>query len=864
MLQRAASNAYSWWWASHIRTKQSKWLEQSLQEMEEKVEYILKLFQEDGDSFIKKAEMYYKRRPEFIEFVEESARAYRALAGRYDKLSTDLQNANTTIATCLPEQVQYSMDDDDDYDVKGQKGPKGRAPPQPAAPGPPPPNVPKVPEAPNKALRGLINNASKKLSKKPAKQTYTQIKPKPPPKSGLTETEASEEVDMLQKDILALQTVKEFVKSSYENGLEKFRKIENEITEKQDRASKLQDEFGITSVIEDNDARNLMANTALKSCQETLSQLQTQQEKCNKEAEAERKRLDEARVKLKALKHQFLPDEPLDDETPDDPEALAGEEVGPEEQKLEEIREKIKELDESSDSITMTELAEKINELVNQVIYLESSVSSQNVLNNRLKTEADDLNSHIQHFEDDKATIKDEKQNVGDRVEVLEAKLKAVQTLNRNVAKHNTQLRAHFTVVYSGLHKISEKLHTVKPEEEGEQSQEASDSEDNKEITENTRVDGTIKIRSTLPDENQKSGGEEINSKSASIDMINEDMDSDDEETYLPQLLLSGVEDKDKILKKEYATILRNYKEIKKRILNQEKTSDALFQTTLKVRELRNAVAKRDLEIQSLRNKLQDNAPEAGLLTEGEDANTHPEEGVEEEINSLINESKPISPFEGKLRGQIDGMLDENLEFLLRFSTTFQQIQKFKSGITDLQEEISTFKPRQAAKKQEGKPEVDIDLKSDVRAVFRHLNEIKSELKVWLEQIESLKEELQSRFSSLCTIQKTITSALKEGAEKDEIAFTSHQAATYQGEVLNMKQENNKVGEELQGGIDSVTSLQTECKDAIEKLDVEYGLTENAARNVNKPGIPLRSFIFGVKEKKKKPSLLSYMHHPKK
>lgn len=31
MLQRAASNACSWWWASHIRTKQSKWLEQSLQ-----------------------------------------------------------------------------------------------------------------------------------------------------------------------------------------------------------------------------------------------------------------------------------------------------------------------------------------------------------------------------------------------------------------------------------------------------------------------------------------------------------------------------------------------------------------------------------------------------------------------------------------------------------------------------------------------------------------------------------------------------------------------------------------------------------------------------------------------------------------
>ncbi|KAL8100006.1 hypothetical protein AgCh_032316 [Apium graveolens] len=830
--------------------------------MEEKVEYILKLFQEDGDSFIKKAEMYYKRRPEFIEFVEESARAYRALAGRYDKLSTDLQNANTTIATCLPEQVQYTMDEDDDFDVKGQKAPKGSTPPPNAAPpqGPPPPNIPKVPDAPNKTLRGLINDASKKFSNKPAKSTYTQIKPKPPPKSGLTETQASEEVDMLQKDILALQTVKEFVKSSYENGLEKFRKIENEIMEKQDRASKLQDEFGITSVIEDHDARNLMAKTALKSCQESLAQLQIQQDKSNKEAEAEKKRLEEARVKLKALKHQLLPDEPLDDEIPDDPEALAGEEIGPEGQKLEEIIEKIKELDESSGSITVTELAEKINELVNQVIYLESSVSSQNVLNNRLKTEADDLNLHIQHFEDDEATMEDGNQNAGDRVKVLEAKLKSVQTLNQNVANHNTKLEAHFTAVYSSLDKISEKLHTVKPDEEGEQSQEASDSED-KDITEKTQVGATIKIQSASPDENQKSEGEEIRSKPASIDVINEDMDSDVEETYLPQLL-SGVEDKDKILKNEYATILKNYKEIKKKILNQEKTSDALFQTTLQVRELKSAVAKRDLEIQSLRNKLQENAPEAGVLTEGEDAHTNSED-VEEEINSLINESKPVSPFEEKLRGQIDGILDENLEFLLRFSTTFHQIQKFKSGTKDLEDEIATFKTREAANKKEGKPEVDLDLKSDVRAVFRHLNEIKSELKVWLEQSESLKEELQSRFSSLCSIQQTITTALKEGVEKDEIAFTSHQAAKYQGEVLNMKQENNKVSHELQGGIDSVTSLQTECEDTIKKLDDEYGLTENAAKNVNKPGIPLRSFIFGVKEKKKKPSLLSYMHYPK-
>jgi hypothetical protein len=31
MLRRAASNAYSWWWASHIRTTQSKWLDNNVQ-----------------------------------------------------------------------------------------------------------------------------------------------------------------------------------------------------------------------------------------------------------------------------------------------------------------------------------------------------------------------------------------------------------------------------------------------------------------------------------------------------------------------------------------------------------------------------------------------------------------------------------------------------------------------------------------------------------------------------------------------------------------------------------------------------------------------------------------------------------------
>lgn len=75
---------------------------------------MLKIIEEDGDTFAQKAEMYYQKRPELVNFVEESYRAYRALAERYDHLSKDLQTANRTIATVFPEQFPLAMDEEDD------------------------------------------------------------------------------------------------------------------------------------------------------------------------------------------------------------------------------------------------------------------------------------------------------------------------------------------------------------------------------------------------------------------------------------------------------------------------------------------------------------------------------------------------------------------------------------------------------------------------------------------------------------------------------------------------------------------------------------------------------------------------------
>lgn len=62
-----------------------------ISEMDHGVKRMLKLIEDDGDSFAKKAEMYYRKRPELISHVEEFYRMYRSLAERYDHLTVELR-----------------------------------------------------------------------------------------------------------------------------------------------------------------------------------------------------------------------------------------------------------------------------------------------------------------------------------------------------------------------------------------------------------------------------------------------------------------------------------------------------------------------------------------------------------------------------------------------------------------------------------------------------------------------------------------------------------------------------------------------------------------------------------------------------
>ncbi|GMI71959.1 Networked 1A [Hibiscus trionum] len=103
---------YSWWWDSHNTPKNSKWLQDNLTDMDSKVKAMIKLIEEDADSFARRAEMYYKKRPELMKLVEEFYRAYRALAERYNHATGELRHAQKTMAEAFPNQVPFMLADE--------------------------------------------------------------------------------------------------------------------------------------------------------------------------------------------------------------------------------------------------------------------------------------------------------------------------------------------------------------------------------------------------------------------------------------------------------------------------------------------------------------------------------------------------------------------------------------------------------------------------------------------------------------------------------------------------------------------------------------------------------------------------------
>jgi chromosome segregation ATPase len=821
--------------------------------MEDRVQAMLKLIGADADSFGKKAELYFKSRPELINHVEEMFRSYQALADRFDRISSELHKANHTIATVFPDQVQFSMQEGD-----GEGFPK-------AISGIDLSNF-KFP-----ALEGLSmgsQSASRGTSPVPKRGTQAHRRTT----SNMTKEKAREEIDKLQKQILALQTEKEFLKTSYDSALGKYLEIEKQVSELQEEVCSLQDAFSTGASIEDNEARALMAAQAIVSCEDTLVNLQDQRKRSTEEAKVEFRRANEAIEKLKTFKNECgLPqvdghdhhDTELSHALPsDDADDSA---VNESKLDLQEICQNVKEIIERYPELSVAELADKVDQLVEKVINLELATTSQNAQIDRMRTEIDGLHERLHALEQEKTALVVDSSNLVDRLKKVEEMLQEVQKIWKSVQNGTKSICKQMTEASHELNEFVGTLHAPEPEI----SDFVDSMRDSKDIA---SLEGDSGLASLSIQQGQSSGlhgGSEIEKH----DEIS------DSTVAQKQLVPIEPEGEEKILLEDYASVFQSYKDTEQKLSEMERRNHEYhIEAISELKELKSANATKDEEIHSLRRMLSSLQKKMTAITESIEKSeetskistspaTEDKEvaEIEEYIKQCqVDDSLACSIAEEKFRTEIDRVLGENLDFWLRFSTSYHQIQNFQTSFDKLKAEMRKLTDEQEQEGTYGFAASYQVAKLESAVLEKKFRDLNTDLQVWMEKNVLLKGELENRFSSLCSIQEDI-SKLTTLDKSDEVHFNPFQAAKFQGEVLNMKQENNKVAKELEAGLDHVRGFQVEVGRVLlklrENLELSIARSQRAQQNFRnlstKAGVPLRTFLFGSKPKR--PSLFSCM-----
>ncbi|XP_027193464.1 protein NETWORKED 1A-like [Cicer arietinum] len=271
--QSESRRLYSWWWDSHNTPKNSKWLQENLTDIDSKVKSMIKLVEEEADSFARKAEMYYKKRPELMKLVEEFYRAYRALAERYDHAMGELRHAHKTMPEAFPNSAHYILNDDSPCDSFGPDA-------EPHTPGP----------GPRPGMARPIHRSKKKHS-----------------------VAAESEVQTLREALAKVQSDKDALFLQYQKSLEKLSEMEKDLNEAQkdvgsldERASKAEIEVQIlkeslTQLKEEKYAGEVQYN----QCLESIARLETMLSMAQLEAQGFDERATKAEIEAENLKQEL-------------------------------------------------------------------------------------------------------------------------------------------------------------------------------------------------------------------------------------------------------------------------------------------------------------------------------------------------------------------------------------------------------------------------------------------------------------------------------------------------------------------------------------------------------------------------------
>jgi chromosome segregation ATPase len=286
-------------------------------DMDAKVKAMIKVIEEDADSFARRAEMYYKKRPELMKLVEEFYRAYRALAERYDHATVELRQAHRTMAEAFPNQVPYVLVDDSPSGSSGPEGePHSLEMPHPirAFLDPDDLRMDSLGLSINKTglkqlnelfgSRDAVSQVSKvadgKLKKCLKIHEAAEVD---------TGKQAETEVQIIKKALSEIQTEKEAVLLQYQQSLQKLSSLERELNDFRgidERAGKAEIEIKIlketlVKLEAERDAGLLQYN----KCLERISALENVISKMEEDAKALNERAIKAEIEAQNLKQEL-------------------------------------------------------------------------------------------------------------------------------------------------------------------------------------------------------------------------------------------------------------------------------------------------------------------------------------------------------------------------------------------------------------------------------------------------------------------------------------------------------------------------------------------------------------------------------
>lgn len=278
--------------------------------MDAKVKAMIKLIEEDADSFARRAEMYYKKRPELMKLVEEFYRAYRALAERYNHATGELRQAHRTMAEAFPNQEHFLLTDGSPCSSSGPEA------------------EPRTPEMLH-PIRAFLEQVDVQkdalgLSRKGLKQLneifeFSQLSAEKQDENIQNHSESEHggkaeiELEALRKTLADIQRDKESILLQYQKSLESLSEKEKELNKAQniaegldERASKAEIEIGILKeALAELKSEMDTGLVQYNQCLERIASLEAKLSLAQLDAKGHDERAAKAETEAKSLKQEL-------------------------------------------------------------------------------------------------------------------------------------------------------------------------------------------------------------------------------------------------------------------------------------------------------------------------------------------------------------------------------------------------------------------------------------------------------------------------------------------------------------------------------------------------------------------------------